>query len=133
MQCVGTGAQTEFEFIRSLRDRGREGFGECRGPLLTLTLSGHGLQTLEDSLMSCGAHETLWSGFQRSAAADMAFTLCAAHWMDISHVAGNHARQYQRTDWFAEASSLLKRTLHTAGWDPKEIANMVAWQRVQLT
>ncbi len=129
MGCVGTEKVTEFEFINSVRGRSS---GECRGPLLALSFTGLTLETLEESFVSYPAYALLWSGFTPSDGL-ITFSLCAAHWMDLSYLAGINGRRHDRADWFNVASLLLRQLLDAAGWDAKEISNMVTWQRVQLT
>jgi len=130
MGCEGTGPLTEFEYIASLRNREPD---QCRGPRLGLAFSAWGLQTLEDSLCSEDAEELLWSGFEPVAGDRVVFILCAAHWMDLSYRSGVNGRTLGRPDWFSAGSNLLVHILAAAKWDPKEITNMVTWQRVQLT
>jgi hypothetical protein len=125
--CTGTGAITEFDFIKSTRDRSPE---ECRGPLVALSLTGHRLDTLEQSFHSQRAHELLWNAYDPDPLTDrVTFKLCAAHWMDLSYLAGMRARLIGRREWMSEASALLKEVCQGARFDPKEIANMIAWQR----
>lgn len=129
MGCVGTARQSEFEFIASLRDRQPE---DCRGPLFPLGFSGYRLELLEESLLLAEARDRLWDGYLPGRE-EVAFVLCAAHWMDLSYISGVCAQHQRRADWFDTASALLRQIFLAARWDPKEIANMVTWQRVQLT
>lgn len=115
-----------MDFVASLVGRS----GECRGPLLQLSFSGYRLEVLEESLRTA---DRLWDGFDGDSGGLLAFSLCAAHWMDLSYLSGVRAREYHRLDWFNEASALLRQICEVARWDEKEISNMLTWQRVQLT
>lgn len=131
MVCAGTARMTEFEFIQSMADRGRD---ECRGPLVELSLSAVRLDILETSFQSQIAVGLLWQGLvPHTDGAWLTFQLCAAHWMDLASLTSVRARQYLRGDWLAEASVLLNDVCRAASWDPKEISNLLTWQRVQLT
>lgn len=125
--CVGAGRQTEFEYIVSLR--GREP-GTCRGPLLGIVIGPRRLEILERAVPE--AHDLLWDSFEPYLD-QMFFVLCAGHWMDLAYFCGLRARQNRNGEWFAEANALLDQMFAEARWDPKEISNMVTWQRVQLT
>lgn len=131
--CTGIDAtQTEFDFVASCRDRTP---WQCRGPLVTLDFAGYQLMLLEASFRGHPAPaEILWAGFDPDRSPDrVAFTLCAAHWMDLSWYAGLNAHAGDRRDWMAQASSVLERLFAEVGWDHKEIANMLMWRRAQLT
>lgn len=133
MACTADNPATnEFEFVRDVHTRTRE-FGECRGPLLRLSFSAWRLAVLEDAFESETAHELLWAGFHPEHADAMDFTVCAVHWMDLSCLVWLRARRFGRADWHAEADQLLRDACSAAGWDPKEIVNMFAWQRARLT
>ncbi len=123
---------TEYEFIASMRHRAP---GQCRGPALSLPLSAYRLELLEEAAVGAPALvERLWDGFQPWAECrQLSFTMCAGHWFDLSYTAGVNARRTGRRDWFDAAGALLSQAMDIAGWDPKEIANMVNWQRVSLT
>ncbi len=129
-------AATEYEFVTSLAGRAP---GQCHGPAVTLFLSGYRLELLEEALHSRQALDRLWDGFEPYEIAwdgrddKLAFRLCAAHWFDLSRRAGQVALISARRDLFGVAGVLLHEVLTGAGWDPKEVANMVTWQRVQLT
>lgn len=131
MGCVGTGTITELDFIASMANRGAD---QCRGPIVDLSFSAVRLDTLETAFDSDQASGLLWGGLvHRTDGAWLTFGLCAIHWMDLASLVGVRARQYVRGDWMAEASILLNQVCEQAGWDPKEISNLLTWQRVQLT
>lgn len=133
MGCVVTHPTvSELDFVRALRDRSRE-FGACRGPLLRLSFGAYRLATLEDTFDSAAAHDLLWAGFHPEHLDAMDFTLCAVHWMDLSCLIWYRSHQAGRSDWHANADQLLRDTCNAAGWDPKEIENMFAWQQARLT
>ncbi len=128
MTCADAGRQSEYDYVRSTVGREPD---ECRGPLLTLSFPGFRLNRLEESLPA-EAIGRLWDGF-RDGAGQITFTRCAAHWMDLSYQSGMNARMNARTDWFNEATQLLRMIFAAARWDGKEMSNLLAWQRVQLT
>lgn len=128
MGCTDAGTQSEYEFVRSSADREP---GSCSGPLLTLSFAAFRLAQLEAALPSDSA-DFLWDGFQLDTG-PLTFAHCAAHWMDLSLHAGMSARLHRRGDWFNGASHLLDLIFTTAGWDRKEMANLLLWRRVQLT
>ncbi len=123
--------QTELDFVLAMRGRTP---AQCCGPLVTLPLIGYRLELLEASFHSPRALAVLWDGLVESATDDrLMFRLCVAHWLDLSYLAGFHGHRCSRRDWMGEAATLLKQVCRGAGWDAKEIANMMVWQRVRLT
>ncbi len=131
MQCRGTSSITEWQYVHQLH--GRQG-GSCCGPLVTLPLVDGRLDRLEEGLQSEMASRLLWSGLVDALEVNpRMFRLCAVHWMELCYLISNHAHTSRRRDWWGEASLLLRQICAGAGWDPKEIANMMMWQRVRLT
>lgn len=118
---------TEYDFIFSLD--GRENSYDCRGPLLSLAFSHPRAATIQYALVhSPRGAEVLRQGDPEGSPEGVTFTLCAAHWMDLSLVTGLYGRVYERRDWAAEGSALLKQICASAHWDVKEIANMIRWR-----
>lgn len=131
MGCTGSGAMTEFEFVRSLNWREAD---ECTGPLVSLAFSAPVLGVLEETLLSEHEYELVWDGAAITQTGDrLAFELCATHWLDVSYRAGLTGRRLRRSDISGLASALLENTCRAADWDPKEIANLFTWRRVSLT
>jgi hypothetical protein len=87
--------------------------------------------TLEQAINSQRATDVLWDGLALASSDRVTFALCGAHWMDLSYLAGLHGRLQGRRDWSAEGSALLKDICTSAGWDVKEIANMIVWRNLQ--
>lgn len=132
MGCVGTEAISEFEFVQSLARR--DSSDQCVGPLVTLTLGGYVLGTLEDSLYTEGEYQALWDGFtDDQPSGKPAFELCTAHWMDLAYRTGMRGRRLLRNEWVGLATSMLDNTCRAAVWDPKEISNLFMWRGVSLT
>lgn len=130
VECVGIGRQTEYEFIQSIRDRRP---GDCRGPHATLKLWRHQIGLLDECFeIGTAPHDLLWQNFQADHPFEgfCVFRLCAAHWMDLSYLVGIRSRENGRVDWMALGSSLMHKACLGAGFDPKEIINMIHWQRV---
>jgi hypothetical protein len=139
--CTGTDRVTEYEFIWSLDDRVDS--WDCCGPMLSLAISPYRLALIidaihshEEAFHSSNAYQVLWAGHASAVQAwgsvspdRVIFALCAAHWMDLSFLTGLYGRLYERRDWMAEGTGLLKEICITAGWDVKEIANMIAWRK----
>jgi hypothetical protein len=141
MACTPTHDLSELDFVLSLATRTKE-IGECRGPVLTLSLWNYRALSLEHIFDSAAASDVLWSGMQEDhlpvaeglqAPGTIHFSLCAAHWVDLACLCWMRSRQYRRGDWKLEADQLLHDTCVAAGWDEKEIVNMFAWQRARLT
>lgn len=132
MACLPTQDHRELEFVSSLSSRDPE-IGECRGPLLQLAFWPTKVFVLEHIFNSQAASDTLWEGFCGDRCVGVHFELCGAHWLDLAALVGLRAAQYRRSDWTGEAHNLLAEICHAASWDPKEIANMFAWQRQKLT
>ncbi len=132
MKCVGAPEPlTELDYILSLRDRQPAG---CCGPLITLPVIGYRVELLETSFQSPAASALLWDGMLPNHDGDpLQFRLCAAHWMDLCYLCGMQGRRTNRRDWIGEATVLIKQVSTGAGWDAREIANMMMWQRVLLT
>jgi len=128
--CTGTGTQTELEFVHALRTRAA---GRCCGPAVILPLVAYRIEVLESAFTS-RAHELLWDGLVPVEDDDrLLFRLCAAHWMDLSYLVAMRGRDQHRGDWLGESVTLLKQICQGAGWDLKEVGNMMQWQRVALT
>jgi hypothetical protein len=128
--CTGeVGNLAEWAYVASLRYREIDA---CWGSLLRLTLPAESIALLEHSFQNTDAFERMWSGLQPDDT-ELTFVLCAAHWMDLSYLSGVHGRQYQRGSWSQVATDLLHEICRAAGWDAREIANQVVWQRVLLT
>jgi len=132
MVCEPTNAGSEWEFVRALATRNRD-VGECRGPLLDLTLPPWRSLSLVRICDSAVAASLLWSGHVPEKAAGNIFALCAAHWLDLACLCWMRSQQKRRVDWAAEADELLDDLCTAAGWDEKEIVNMFAWQQARLT
>lgn len=132
MACLPTEVRDELEFVHAMCGRSPDQ-GECRGPLLRLVFWPYRLFVLENILDCQSASDLLWDGFSGDRPQGVHFELCAAHWMDLVILCALQARRYRRQDWLNEAQHLLDGVCSTAGWDPKEIANMFAWQRERLT
>lgn len=138
MRCFSDkGYGTEFDFVVSMDDRQP---GECRGPMVTLGLTGMRLYRLQAGLRDEAAAGLLFSGLDNAvrecgneSLVRLTFSLCAAHWFYLSFVLGVHAHESRRADWFAEANLLLTDLCLGAGWDIKELANMVRWREVDFT
>jgi hypothetical protein len=131
VSCTGSVCRTELDFITALR---RRGSGACCGPLLTLALVTRRLETMETALAhSERAGEVLWAGFVRGDDPPFRFALCAGHWLDIGFTIQIRAIRLQQLIWRNESINLLRQVCQEAGWDPKEISNMMTWQRVLLT
>jgi hypothetical protein len=128
--CTGTTAKTtEWAYVASLRRREPD---QCWGPQLRLTIPTAVVATLEHSFQDVAAFERLWGGLQPDHT-ELAFALCTGHWLDLSYLCGIHGRRYRRVQWTRAATDLLDEICHQAGWDAKEIANQMVWQRVLLT
>ena len=125
--CRDAGHSSEMDFVASLKGRNHD----CRGPLLSLTLPHQHVTGIGDSL--AGRDDKLWSSIDTTSGDAVTFTLCAAHWLDLSYLTGVSGTLNCRRDWFLIASELLHQILNGAGWDPKEMSNLLAWRRGQLT
>ncbi len=125
--CRDAGRTSELDFVASLNGRNHD----CRGPLLSLTLPQLHITGIGDSL--AGRDDKLWSAADSTIGDCVTFTLCAAHWLDLSYLTGISGTLNSRRDWFLIATDLLHRILRSAGWDPKEMSNLLAWHRAQLT
>lgn len=132
MACLPTHTPGELEFVLSLTTRQRA-IGQCRGPLLRIAFWPYRVFVLEHVLDSKIASDLLWDGFCDDGCKELRFELCGAHWMDLASLCQVRADQYRRVDWSAQAGQLLRDVCQAAGWDEKEILNMIVWQRERLT
>lgn len=102
--------------------------------MVLLAFSAVRLHALEEAFQSQRASELLWGALVPRSDGDwLTFLLCAVHWMELASLIAVRAHQYLRGDWLSESSALLHEICDAAAWDPKEIANLLTWQRVQLT
>lgn len=132
MVCLPTETPTELEFIQALVRR-RRVINECQGPLLRIAMWPYRVFLLESILDSSIASDMLWSGHCNDGCMGVHFELCGAHWMDLVILCEVRAFQYNRRDWQAEAEQLHIDVCRAGGWDPKEMLNMIMWQRERLT
>lgn len=131
MACVPAESQSEWEFVRSLFDR--PSHDDCEGPLLHLCLSTEQVCVFERIFDSERASDMLWAGLRAVSDDAVSFRLCAVHWLDLASLIYARSRQHDRSDWSMSAISLLAAVCMAAGWDAKEIVNMLTWQRTRLT
>jgi len=125
--CHDAGHSTELDFVASLTGRNHG----CRGPLLSITLPQPHITGIGDSLATRA--DQFWSAASPATGDSFTFTLCAAHWLDLSYLCGISGTLNGRRDWFNIATDLLNAILRSAGWDPRELSNLLAWRRGQLT
>lgn len=130
MACLPTPTHGELEFVHELVTRD---LGQCRGPLLRITFRPYRVSLLELIMNSTAASDVLWDGFQGESYHGLHFERCAAHWMDLAALCGLRAAQYRRVDWSTTADRFMENVCTTAGWDTKEIVNLIAWQGEKLT
>lgn len=126
--CVGTGPQTEYEFVASLADRDADSPLICRGPLVALVMDANRLALLRSALHRPTIHAMV--NPQRHPSGMCRVLLCAQHWLDVSYEATRSATRYERTDWLLLADAVLRSTCNAVSWDTKEIANLFRWQRL---
>lgn len=126
MVCRDAGHCTEIDFVASLRERDHD----CRGPLLEIALPEPHFIGIGDSL---AVSDRLWAAAATATDDTVTFSLCAAHWMDLSYFTGVSGVVNGRPDWSLIANDLLCAILRAAGWDFKEMSNLLAWRRAQLT
>lgn len=132
MGCLAVPGQTELEFIQSLRDRSEHN-NHCAGPLVRLSFSPYRLSTIEEAFGSEVAHDLLWSGYLPHILDTAAFELCAVHWMDLACLVLARSALADATHWRFGGELILNQLFHKTGWDPREISNLLAWQRTYLT
>lgn len=133
MSCTATPTKGELQFVLALHTRTKAG-GECRGPLVALTLEEAQAFTFARIFDSRSASDLLWDGFIAEAdRPGLTFELCGAHWLDLACLIWMRAQQLGRRDYHEEADQLLRDVCEAAGWDPKEIVNMFQWQSARLT
>lgn len=135
MACLSEAYCTELGFVQALLGRSSE--GECKGPSVTLALATARVLYLERIFDSQIATDVLWSGYEERGDDDLLyqvrFTLCAAHWFDLGAFAWARGYQKSRPDWINCGEELLQDLCREVAWDPKEIANLLAWRRTRLT
>ena len=132
MSCTAGASCTELQFVTALGARDSLSWN-CIGPAVTLTLTGHEVRVIGSAVHSPVAFRMLIDNQDPGIDGDPQFTLCAVHWLDLAGLAGVHGRLYQRSRWLAVAAALVRRVCRHAGWDPKEISNLLGWQQIQLT
>lgn len=130
MACLPSQTCNELEFVSALLSRAH---GQCRGPLMRFAFGPYRVFALEHIMDSAVASDVLWDGFQGEGPDGVHFELCAAHWVDLAALCELRSLQYRRVDWHETAESLMDKLCASAGWDPKEISNMIAWKSERLT
>lgn len=132
MSCTPTSTPTELDFVQALYSRLSTDYS-CAGPLVHMSLWPWRVFTLERIFDNAEASDLLWSGFLSDGYVGVHFSLCAAHWMDLACLTWIRATQSGRPDSASEAQALAQDLCFSAGWDVKEIVNMLAWRRARLT
>lgn len=132
--CSGSDERmTEMDFVRASVDRQP---GQCLGPLLGLWFEWSRLDILADVSLGSRAYDRLRDGFEQTVSdQEIMFSLfsqCAAHWFDLAMLVGLGARLNEHPSWASEAATLVHQTCTNAGWDVKEISNLLHWQRAQV-
>lgn len=131
MPCEQSSSMNELEFFG--RFRGRED-GCCLGPVIKFSLGSWQIYQLERIFQGSSRHsDLLWSGFVGDSHAGILFELCAAHWFDLIWFIGLMAFRHRRRDWAIQSGSVLCDLCYAAGWDRKEVANLITSMGVRLT
>lgn len=115
---------SEFEFVQAMIGRR---VTECLGQTVTLTLGKFILDDLDDVLFAChmgDLHSRLWDGYVDENHGRFTFTLCAGHWMVVAAYAGTVDRNRPAD---RPGDGILWMTIKAAGWDHKEVANLLSW------
>jgi hypothetical protein len=132
MACQSTGALGELDFAHSLLSRDHD-LNDCTGSLIMMGFWSYQVFLLEHIFESKSASDLLWAGFTGDGADCVQFELCCAHWFDLAVLVELRAAQHRRKDWADQAARLFQCLCALAGWDAKELLNMVAWTRERLT
>lgn len=130
MPCEQCSDMNELEFFDQMRDRDDRC---CLGPLIKLSLWSWQVYQLERIIQGARHSDLLWSGFVTDRYVGIHFELCAAHWFDLIWFAGVMAHRHRRRDWAVQSGSLLCDLCYAAGWDQKEVANLITRMGVRLT
>jgi hypothetical protein len=131
MGCSATEASTEYDFVTAIVRLRTDGLC-CVGPYVRLGFSASTLEQIESAFMSPVAHDLLWAGYEPEPIDAMYFTLCALHWMELACLVNHRGHMFDDIDWQNQGATLLERICQTQGWDPKEIANGLAWRTTTL-
>lgn len=127
MSCTPDERTSELDFARSLTTRTSD---ECSGPLVSMDVTSRQVCELEEIFSSQLAVDVLWDGYQGSEAiGPLHFSICGAHWLDLVALVLLRSHQQQRQDWYWCANALVQTLCRSAGWDDKELNNMLVWQR----
>lgn len=130
MSCEQSASVNELEFFAQIR---RRPTGHCLGQLITLSLWSWQVYQLERIFQDGPHSELLWSGFVDDRYVGIQYQLCAAHWFDLLWFAGLMAYRDNRRDWAVQAGSLLSDLCYVAGWDRKEVSNLITGMGARLT
>jgi hypothetical protein len=132
MACRQSTALSELEFVHALMGRDEE-LTQCKGAVIGIELWSYKVHVLEEIFDSQVASDLLWDGFTGDGGKVITFQLCCAHWFDLAVLIELRAAQHCEPAYHHVAAQLLMALCHEAGWDPKELLNMVAWSRERLT
>jgi hypothetical protein len=119
-------------FFREVSN-GRSPAGSCLGPEITMSLWSWQVGQLERIFQGAPHSDLLWSGYVNVKSVGLEFQLCAAHWFDLVWYAGLAAFRDNRRDWAAQSGMLLTDLCLAAGWDHKEVANLITNMGARLT
>ncbi len=107
---------------------------QCAGPTVRFSWPVLVLEETEQAMESVRANPAvLWDRFDGEVSGLFMFTACAAHWMGLSAVLRLASTRANEPGWSARAERILRDLFFRLGWDGKEIANLMTWQRVRLT
>ena len=130
MDCTGTDLITELELVQRLNQHPED---ICIGPLVTLTLTQARASLLLGVLAVFEDPPPLSFLPVGRLHPDVRLRLCGRHWLDLCYLCGVGACMVDSADLFTNTSWMLREACAGAGWDAKEISNLFAWRRVQLT
>lgn len=131
MPCEQCSDMNELEFFGQFR---RRQDGCCLGRLIKFSLGSGSIYQLERSFEGSPRHsDLLWSGFVGDHHVGIIFELCAAHWFDLIWFIGLMAFRHRRRDWAGQSGSLLRDLCYAAGWDEKEVSNVITSMGARLT
>lgn len=125
MLCSEGVRMTELDFVRAIVDEHADK-GRCVGPIIKVALTLDHLDLLTKGLATEVYAYLLHSYIEECD--ELAFGMCASHWLFLSHLLWRRARRDDNSPLLALAMQLVDAACQGADMDCKEIANMFAWR-----
>lgn len=115
---------SELEFIQT---SGSGETNQCRGQIVGISLDIRAANYVADFFHSAGLGPLFMGGLTNRNETTARFDFCVRHWFDFTSLLYGRAKQESNPYWEQAAKRLYRGACQAAGWDYRELENMVGW------